>query len=234
MQRPPDLTDEAWADYRRCQAEDNTLLEQVVDRAAQLENGLISTYDEYHFTWDIDPVPDEQAWPARLKVQAEDFRRAMNELTLLDESGHVPEHPLDQALLDQARHAQRLATTSQRAVTALLEASGLPPALVTSVLVPLSAAATHAASAVQHFAAVAAISNGSSGGRLAEHLQWRMVFHHADGRRELRLAAETSLEATAEFTAQADLRRQLLRRTPSASPPPAQPITATRAAPRQR
>lgn len=232
MQRPPGLTDEAWADYRQCEAEENTLLAQVVDREAQLENGIINSYDEYRFTWDIEPAPGEQTWPSRLEVLAEDFRRAKNELTLLDETGHVPKHPLGQALLDQTRHAQRLATTAQRAVAALLATSGLPPALATAVLVPLSAAAAHATSAVQDLAAATGISAGSSSGRLAEHLQWRMVIHHADGRRELGRAAETSLAAATEFTGQADLRRQLLPQPATASLPPTQPVTS--AAPKRR
>ncbi|WP_327255393.1 hypothetical protein [Streptomyces sp. NBC_01244] len=233
MQRPPELTEEEWADYRQCQAEENTVLAQVVDREAQLENGLIDSDDEYDFSWDINPAPDEQTWPSRLEVLAEDFLHAKNELTLLDEAGHVPEHPLGQALLDQARHAQGLAATAQRAVSTLPAAPGLPPAMTTAVLVPLSAAAAHAASAVQHFAAAAAIAAGSSG-RLAEHLQWRIVFHHADGRPELGQAAETSLTAATEFTGRAELRRQLLPRPVSTALPPTPPVTASSVAPKRR
>ncbi|MEU9000687.1 hypothetical protein [Streptomyces sp. NPDC048551] len=233
MQRPPELTEEEWADHRQCQAEENTVLTQVVDREAQLENGLIDSYDEYDFSWDIDPAPDEQTWPSRLEVLAEDFRRAKSVLALLDEAGRVPANPLGPALLDQARHAQGLAATAQRAVSALLSAPGLPPAMTTAVLVPLSAAAAHAASAVQHFADATAIAAGSSG-RLAEHLQWRIVFHHADGRRELGRAAETSLTAATEFTGRAELRRQLLPRPVPASLPPTQPVTASNAAPKRR
>ncbi|MFI5982113.1 hypothetical protein ACIBEA_14660 [Streptomyces sp. NPDC051555] len=233
MQRPPELTEEEWADYRQCQAEENTVLAQVVDREAQLENGLIDSDDPYDFSWDINPAPDEQTWPSRLEVLAEDFRRAKNQLTLLDEARHVPENPLGPALLDQALHTQGLAATAQRAVSALLAAPGLPPALTTAVLVPLSAAAAHAASAVQHFAAATAIAAGSSG-RLAEHLQWRIVFHHADGRRELGQAAETSLTAATEFTGRAELRRQLLPHPVPAALPPTQPITASSAAPKRR
>ncbi|MFI1652762.1 hypothetical protein ACH4XT_38335 [Streptomyces avidinii] len=232
MQHPPELTEEEWVDYRQCQAEEHTVLAQVVDREAQLENGLIDSHYEYDFSWDIDPA-SEQTWPSRLEVLAEEFRRSKSELTLLDEAGHVPEHPLGQALLDQARHAQGLAATAQRAVSALLAAPGLPAGLTTAVLVPLSAAAAHAAAAVQHFAAATAIAAGSHG-RLAEHLQWRIVLHHADGRRELGQAAETSLTAATEFTGRAELRRQLPPQPVPAPLPPTHPVTATSAAPKHR
>lgn len=57
MHRPPDLSDEQWADYqaeyRRCQEEHDEVLTQVTDREAQIEHGLIDSYEDYEFTWDV-------------------------------------------------------------------------------------------------------------------------------------------------------------------------------------
>jgi hypothetical protein len=62
MKRPPDWTDEEWADFRQCQDEHDDLMEQVADREAQLETSLIASYDEYEFTWE---EPDRTSWPHR-------------------------------------------------------------------------------------------------------------------------------------------------------------------------
>ncbi|MER5782652.1 hypothetical protein ABT104_13130 [Streptomyces mobaraensis] len=52
MQRPPNLTDAQWAEWRQCQEEEDELLTQVADREAKLETGQIDSYDEYEFTWE--------------------------------------------------------------------------------------------------------------------------------------------------------------------------------------
>lgn len=61
MHRPRNLTDEEWADYQQCQDEHDDLMAQVADREAQMEAGLIDSYDEYEFTWEYpDPAPRPQ------------------------------------------------------------------------------------------------------------------------------------------------------------------------------
>ncbi|MCC2276218.1 hypothetical protein LKL35_12440 [Streptomyces sp. ET3-23] len=62
MQRPPNLTDAEWAEWLQRQGEEDELLAQVADREAQLETGVIDSYDEYEFTWeyaDSDPRSHE-------------------------------------------------------------------------------------------------------------------------------------------------------------------------------
>lgn len=59
MHRPTDRSgwsEEDWAAYMQCQDEHDVMMAQVADREAQMEHGVIDSYDEYEFTWD-DPVP---------------------------------------------------------------------------------------------------------------------------------------------------------------------------------
>lgn len=49
MNRPAHFNDADWAEYQQCQAEHDDLMDQVADREAQMEQGLIDTYDEYDF-----------------------------------------------------------------------------------------------------------------------------------------------------------------------------------------
>ncbi|KUN02145.1 hypothetical protein AQI95_29180 [Streptomyces yokosukanensis] len=68
MQRPPNLTDEEWADYRQCQADEDSVLAQVADHEAQMETGLIDSYEEYEFNGEppsrSNPEPYAPAGPA--------------------------------------------------------------------------------------------------------------------------------------------------------------------------
>ncbi|MCA1223239.1 hypothetical protein [Streptomyces sp. 8L] len=61
MNRPTGLNETQWADYQQCQAEHDDLIQQVADREAQMENGLIDSYDEYEF--DFSPLPDHKPAP---------------------------------------------------------------------------------------------------------------------------------------------------------------------------
>ncbi|MFG2996581.1 hypothetical protein [Streptomyces sp. NPDC048340] len=232
--RPPDLTDAEWADYQQGQAEESSLLAEVVEREAKMENGTIDSYTDYRFTWDIHPAPGEPTWPSRLEALSKDLSDAADRFQLLDDTGHVPDHPLEQQLLGQVRQAQAFAESAQRAVSCLTGTPGIPTTLTTAALVPLTAAAAHTASAVQHLAETARISTGAATGRLPTHLKWRMVLHHADARRELRRAGEAALAAATEFTGHADLRRQLMPRAPAVPLPPAPPVTGTRSHPNHR
>ncbi|WP_405681226.1 hypothetical protein OG239_00135 [Streptomyces sp. NBC_00868] len=58
---PAGLSPADLAEYRHCQDEHFELREQIADREAQIEAGLIDTYDDYPFTWE---PPQRQRRPA--------------------------------------------------------------------------------------------------------------------------------------------------------------------------
>ncbi|GCD41855.1 hypothetical protein [Streptomyces paromomycinus] len=65
MHRPAHFSDADWADYLQCQAEHDDLLDQVADREAQIEQGLIDTYDDYEFDFASPARTAQQPRPAR-------------------------------------------------------------------------------------------------------------------------------------------------------------------------
>jgi hypothetical protein len=64
VKRPADFSDSEWADFQRCQAEDDDLMSQVADRENQMENGMIDSYGEYEF--DFSPLPEPNAPTPRI------------------------------------------------------------------------------------------------------------------------------------------------------------------------
>ncbi|MFE5097559.1 hypothetical protein ACFRCI_46655 [Streptomyces sp. NPDC056638] len=63
MNRPANFSDADWAEYQQCQTEHDDLMDQFTDREAQMEQGLLDTYDEYEF--DFAPLSVQQPHPAR-------------------------------------------------------------------------------------------------------------------------------------------------------------------------
>ncbi|KOT79110.1 hypothetical protein ADK70_31860 [Streptomyces rimosus subsp. pseudoverticillatus] len=65
MKRPAHYSDTDWAEYQQCQAEHDDIMNQVADREAQIEQGLIDTYDDYEFDFTSPARPAQQPRPAR-------------------------------------------------------------------------------------------------------------------------------------------------------------------------
>ncbi|MDD9375860.1 hypothetical protein M8Z33_04080 [Streptomyces sp. ZAF1911] len=63
MDRPPGLSDADWADYRAAARDDALLQSELADSEAQIENGLINSYEEYDFTWE---AANDRTWPGGL------------------------------------------------------------------------------------------------------------------------------------------------------------------------
>ncbi|WP_043267089.1 hypothetical protein [Streptomyces sp. CT34] len=109
--RPPNLTDEEWADYRQCQAEHDDLLSQVADREAQIEHGWIDSYDEYEFAWG-EAVPGTQSpQPA---VEHELPSTALGSRMVLASLGCTPKDLLAQSpqMSIAGHHARQIAETA--------------------------------------------------------------------------------------------------------------------------
>ncbi|MFJ4572076.1 hypothetical protein ACIP4W_11690 [Streptomyces sp. NPDC088846] len=64
MNRPANFSDADWAEYLQCQAEHADLMDQFTDREAQMEQGLLDTYDEYDFDFSS-PLSAQHPHPAR-------------------------------------------------------------------------------------------------------------------------------------------------------------------------
>lgn len=65
MNRPANFSDADWAEYQQCQTEHDNLMDQFTDREAQMEQGLLDTYDEYAFDFGSSRLSVQHPHPAR-------------------------------------------------------------------------------------------------------------------------------------------------------------------------
>ncbi|MCX4776874.1 hypothetical protein [Streptomyces sp. NBC_01264] len=195
MDRPPGLSDADWADYRTAARDDALIQSELADREAQIEGGLISSYEEYDFTWE---PADDRTWPGGLDDLTAAFEQAMQSIVLLDASGNVPKAPLQPLLYQQMRQAQGLARAANRVLDEAARPDQLPTPRGIAALAHLASAAALSAAAVGGLAE--ALKTEAEPSRSPRHtVEWRLVIAHADARRDLRRAGEAIRSAKAQI-----------------------------------
>ncbi|MFD3760506.1 hypothetical protein [Streptomyces sp. NPDC058622] len=184
-----------WADYRQAAADDAHIQDEVADRENQVENGLIGSYDEYPFSWG---EVDDHTLATELSALAAEFERTLESLTLLDSVGSVPSGPLAPLLHQQVRQTQALARAAGRVLDTATRPDQCPDAQGAAALAQLASAAAMSATAVGRLAEALRIESAPP--RIARHhVEWRLVFTHAESRRDLRKAGEALRAAEALY-----------------------------------
>ncbi|WP_327417551.1 hypothetical protein [Streptomyces sp. NBC_01233] len=195
MDRPPELSDADWADYQAAARDDASIQSELADREAQIESGLISSYEEYDFTWE---PADDRTWPGGLDDLAATFEQAMQSIVLLDTSGNVPKTPLQPLLYQQMRQAQELAHAANRVLDEAARPDQIPTLQGIAALAHLASAAALSAAAVGSLAE--ALKTEAEPSRSPRRtVEWRLVIAHADARRDLRRAGEAIRSAKAQI-----------------------------------
>ncbi|WP_412078790.1 hypothetical protein ACLF6K_35880 [Streptomyces xanthophaeus] len=196
MDRPPGLSDADWADYRTAARDDGLLQNELADREAQIESGLISSYEEYDFTWES---TNDRTWPGGLDDLAAGFEQAVQSIVLLDASGNVPNASLQPLLYQQVRQVQELVRATTRVLDEATRPDPLPTGLGIAALAHLASAAALSAAAVGGL--TDALKTEAEPSRSPRHtVEWRLVIAHADARRDLRRAGEAIRSAQAQIT----------------------------------
>ncbi|MCY0928219.1 hypothetical protein OTB20_18860 [Streptomyces sp. H27-H1] len=98
------MSDADWADYLQAANDDARIQDELADREAQVENGLISHYDEYGFSWE---PSDGLAWTDEVMTLAAAFEQIPQRLVLLDSAGNVPDGPWHRSCTSRCTRPKR-------------------------------------------------------------------------------------------------------------------------------